>query len=96
MWLYIAIPVVLIVAFLYWRWTSVGRGATKRDDQIIAELNPLAVALEEGSDVNSSKVVRLGTPPQNRPMLYELLKHFEKLDLFPESGGRETSKPGHR
>lgn len=84
MWLYITIAVVLIAAFLYWRWTSVGRGARKRDDLIIAELNPLAVVLEAGGDLDQSDVMRLGASLQNRPMLHELLKHFEKLDLFPE------------
>ena len=84
MWPYIVIPVVLLVAFLWWRWTSVSRGARKRDDLIIAELDPIALALQGGTELDVDEVIRLGTPPQNRPMLYGLLKHFEKLDAFSE------------
>jgi len=74
---------VLIGLFLVWRVSSVSRGARKRDDRILEVVNPVVEKLANGQDVSSNEVADLARLPQTRPFLYETLKHFEKIDLFP-------------
>lgn len=76
--------VVLLIAFLRWRWTSVERGARQRDEKLLVSLNPIAERLAKREAVEPAAVADLARQPQYRPMLYQLLKHFERLDLFPE------------
>lgn len=74
---------ILVVAFIVWRWTSVGRGARQRDAKLLKLLDPLAGRLDRKEKVAMDEIVALARQPQFRPMLYEMLKHFERLDLFP-------------
>ena len=75
---------VLIVGFLVWRVTSVSRGARKRDDRILKLVQPIGEKLADGQDVSSNEIAELAGLPQTRPLLYEMLKRFEKTDLFPD------------
>lgn len=75
---------VLIIAFLWWRLTSVGRGARTRDGRLLVELDPIGVKLADGEEVSAEEINAIADRAQFRPMLYEILKHFERLDLFPE------------
>jgi len=74
---------ILIVAFIWWRYTSVARGARQRDDKLLAVLDPLAQRLSKKEPVTAEEISGLCAQPQYRPMLYQMLKHFERLDLFP-------------
>jgi len=84
MWYLIGAIVVGIVAFLAWRITSVERGARQRDRKLIEALNPFGEKLSNGSHVTVDEVSSLCAKYELRPMLYHMLKHFEKLELVPE------------
>jgi hypothetical protein len=83
MWIGISIAVV-ILAFLVWRITSVGRGAKQRDRRIYSELEGVARLLEGGQELTQDQVVSLGDRHELRGMLYFFLKQGEKLDLAPD------------
>src|SRR5262245_60439548 len=74
---------VLLVAFIWWRYTSVARGARQRDEKLLVVLDPIAERLSRKDPVTAEEIANLSRQPQYRPMLYQLLKHFERLDLFP-------------
>lgn len=75
--------VLLFVAFVLWRYTSVERGTRQRDEKISQHLDPVAEKLAKKEQVSSDEVSTLADQPQLRLMLYVMLKHFERLDLFP-------------
>jgi hypothetical protein len=75
--------VVAFVAFICWRYTSVARGARQRDEKLLVVLDPIAEKLSKKEPVTAEEIANLSRQPQYRPMLYHLLKHFERLDLFP-------------
>jgi hypothetical protein len=72
-----------IGAFLLWRISSVGRGMRKRDEKLAQELGDLANKLERKAVIDSQEVLALAGKPQLRCMLFALLKHFHRGDLFP-------------
>jgi hypothetical protein len=76
---------ILIVAFLGWRYTSVARGARQRDEKLMRVLDPIARRLAKKEEVTPEDIANLSRQPQYRPMLYQLLKHYERLDLFPSA-----------
>jgi len=82
-WILLGI-VVAIVLFILWRRSSVERGARKRDDMVLRELDPLGEKLAGGERVSRDEVVDLALRPHLRLLLHDVLKHYEKLDLFPE------------
>ena len=84
MWYAIIIVVVAIVAFIWWRWTSVARGAEKRDAEVIKHLDPLGMKLEKRERIEAREVEALAKHPQLRPFLYRALYEFQRLELFPE------------
>jgi len=83
MWIAVSI-VVLIVAFLAWRLTSVGRGARQRDRKIYSQLEGVVQSLEAGHEVTQAQVTDLGNRHELRGLLYGFLKQRERLDLVPE------------
>jgi len=74
---------VAFAIFVWWRYTSVARGARQRDDRILPLLDALALKLSRKEPVAAGEVAALAETPQVRPMLYALVKHFERLELFP-------------
>jgi hypothetical protein len=76
---------LLFVAFLWWRYTSVGRGARKRDAHIRRVLDPVAHKLRANEPGTAAEIEALARRPEVRLMLYHMLEHFQRLDLFPES-----------
>src|SRR5579883_2566986 len=74
---------ILIGAFIWWRYTSVARGARQRDEKLMVALDPIAQKLSKKEPVTADEIAALSRQPQYRPLLYRLLKHFERLDLFP-------------
>jgi hypothetical protein len=74
---------IVIVAFVWWRFTSVGRGARQRDERLLKRLDPIAQRLLAKEKVAEEEIAALARQPQYRPMLYAMLAHFERLDLFP-------------
>ncbi|QEF98034.1 hypothetical protein Mal15_20810 [Stieleria maiorica] len=83
-WYIVGLLGAAIVAFVVWRYTSVARGARKRDQQLFMLVDPIAEKLAAGDSPSPKQIEGLASLPQIRGFLYELLKHFERLDLFPE------------
>jgi hypothetical protein len=79
----IAAIACLVLAFLWWRITSVARGARQRDQKIMAILEPVAEKLKAKQPLTSEEIAGLAQQPHVRPPLYELLKYFERVELFP-------------
>jgi hypothetical protein len=82
----------IIVAFVAWRWTSVARGARKRDERILPLLDPIAALLENGQPVAAADVETVASHPYARPLLYTMLEHYKRLDLFP---GKYLDRTSH-
>src|SRR5262245_49735586 len=79
----LAVFAFLILAFIWWRYTSVVRGARQRDEQLLRVLDPIGEKLAKSEPVPAEQIVALSRQPQYRPMLYHLLIHYQCLDLFP-------------
>ena len=75
---------VAVVGFLWWRFTSVGRGARQRDAKLQKLLEPLAQKLANREPISAEEVHQLCEKPQLRPFLYDVLKKSNKLELFPQ------------
>ena len=71
-------------AFFWWRFAATVRGGRRRDEAIMMAVDPLLKRCSDGADVSADEVARLAQTPQFRPVLYNMLKQFERLDLFPE------------
>lgn len=84
MWYIIGILAVLLAGFVWWRYTSVRRGADARDARILESLQPVVEKLKRGIAVDASEVALLAESPENRPLLHALLKHYEQLSFFPK------------
>jgi hypothetical protein len=74
---------IAIVVFIWWRYTSVARGMKQRDLRLLAALHPIEERLQRKESVSTEEIADLARPPQYRPMLYTMLKHYERLELFP-------------
>ena len=82
----IRITIVLLVAlavFVWWRYTSVSRGAAKRDAALLPLLDPLAEQLEAKAVVSPEAVAALAAHPEVRVLLHALLVHYDRRDLLP-------------
>lgn len=79
----LAAVAIALLALVWWRWTSVGRGARQRDEKILQLLDPLGERLEKKERIPPGEVADLAAKPHVRPLLYAMLTHFERLDLFP-------------
>lgn len=92
LWYFVAGFGVLFVAFIGWRYTSVARGARQRDERILRMLDPITEKLMAGGLVTTGEIESLAKRPAARPFLYDMLKHFEQLDLFPEQYKSESAQ----
>jgi hypothetical protein len=73
----------LALAWLWWRWTSVGRGARKRDEALLRELDPVFGRFDSGTPVSVSDIEPLAAKSHLRSMVHAALQHMGKGDLFP-------------
>jgi hypothetical protein len=83
-WVGLGVLLAAVVAFIWWRWTSVERGARQRDEKIIRALDPLREKLNQKQSVTVEEVQALADTRQFRPLLYSLLEYLDRLELFPE------------
>jgi hypothetical protein len=79
----ILIVVGALAIFVAWRYTSVARGARKRDEALLKRLDPLAARFEAKQAVTASDVAELARYPELRSMLYALVTHYGRAELFP-------------
>lgn len=82
MWLVLGTTAVAF-AFIWWRSTSIRRGALARDERILTVLDPIGKALQAGEDVSAEEVEKLAARPELRVLLRTLLQQFDRLSLFP-------------
>jgi hypothetical protein len=75
--------VVLVIAFVIWRWTSVARGASERDEQLIARLDPIGKKIDAGEVVSRQEIDALAARPEIRYMLFAALREMKKPELLP-------------
>lgn len=62
---------------------SVARGARQRDERVLVLLDPVAGKLERKENVSTDEIQTLANMNFVRPLLYQMLFHLERLDLFP-------------
>ena len=83
MWYVLGGLLLALVAFIWWRYTSVERGKNQCREKVMQLLDPLGYKLAEKEPVSSEDVAALAKKAHVRQMLYDMLKYFERLDLFP-------------
>ena len=76
--------VVALAAFVWWRYTSIARGARQRDEKILPLIDPIGEKLAAGKQPSTEEIESVANKSHARSYLYEVLKHFERLDLFPK------------
>lgn len=74
---------VVIAAFVLWRYTSVSRGASARDETLLKRLDPVGERLGENEPVSQEEIAQLAKAPELRPLIHQMLSHYERLELFP-------------
>lgn len=82
----------VILGFLWWRYTSVTRGARQRDAKIIPLFDALGEKLAAGESPALDEIEALAQKPATRSFLYQMLKHFERLELFPDEYRSEIAQ----
>lgn len=88
----IAVIAVVVVAFIIWRWTSVGRGAQQRDKKLIARFDPIGKKIDAGETISLQEIEALAERPENRYMLFAMLRHMNKSDLLPTKYSSSVSQ----
>jgi hypothetical protein len=84
--------IVIVVAFIVWRWTSVSRGASERDAKLIALLDPIGKKLDAGGQVSPQEIAALAARPEIRFMLFAALREMKRTDLLPTNYSSSVSQ----
>lgn len=79
----LAVLAVLLAGFVYWRWTSVKRGADQRDEKLLAQLDPVGKKFDAGAPVSREEIEALAARPELRYVMYPVFRHMNKSDLLP-------------
>jgi hypothetical protein len=79
----IGILIILIVVFIVWRWTSVGRGMRRRDEKILSRLEHVIRRIESGAAVSPDEIETLAARPENRFMLFAMLRGSQSPQTLP-------------
>ena len=74
---------LLVISFLAWRITSVGRGARQRDERLLNLLDPIGEKFDAGEEVTAHEVYALAERPELRYMLFTGLREMGHGDLLP-------------
>ena len=77
------VALVLLLLFIAWRWTSVGRGMRKRDERIIRRLDPVARRIESGQPVSPQEIETLAERPELRFMFFAMAREMKREELLP-------------
>ena len=75
--------VLLLLAFVAWRWTSVARGGRQRDEKLLARIDPIGRKIEAGQSVSPPEIDALAARPENRYVLFAVLRRMNRPDLLP-------------
>ena len=88
----IVVVALIAVAFILWRWTSVGRGAQQRDEKLIARFDPIGNKIDAGETVSLQEIEALAEHPENRYMLFAALRHMQRPELLPTKYSSSVSQ----
>ncbi len=91
-WYILGSIAAVIVGFIWWRYTSVARDARQRDEKILSLLDPIGEKLANGKSPTPDEVEALAKNSATRTSLYEILKHSERLELFPAEYRSEAAQ----
>lgn len=83
MWYVVGGIVFLVLVFLFWRLTSVGRGARERDERLFALLDPIGLKFDAKETVTTEDVLDLARRPELRFILYSGLREMGHGELLP-------------
>jgi hypothetical protein len=83
---------LLAVVFLFWRLTSVGRGMRKRDEKLLARFDAIGKKMEAGQPVSPDEIEALAVRPENRFMLFVLLREMKRPELLPTNYSSSVSQ----
>lgn len=85
MYYLVGIVVLIVVAFVWWRWTSVARGVRQRDEKILRRIDVVCQKIDSGQMVSPEEVRELARRPEVRYMLFAALREMGKADLIPSA-----------
>jgi len=86
---------ILIVAFIWWRYTSVARGARQRDEKLLSVLDPIAEKLSKDEIPSVEEIAKLCREPQYRPMsTMRTSSFFRRTPYLSRLRGRAYSLTG--
>jgi hypothetical protein len=77
------VVVVLLIAFIIWRLTSVGRGMRQRDERLLVLLDPIGKKIETGQAVSVQEIEALAACPEIRFMLFAMIREMKRSELLP-------------
>ena len=77
------VVILLLVVFIIWRWTSVGRGMRQRDEKLVVRLDPIGKKIETGQAVSPQEIEVLAARPEIRFMLFAMLREMKRPELLP-------------
>ena len=80
----VGVVVGLAVAFVIWRFTSVARGAHRRDELLLGRIDPLLKRLDANEPTSRADVEELAVCSEIRYLLYAVLRNMGRGDLLPE------------
>jgi len=83
-WVLATIVLLLVVFVIRWWALHDERRRRRVDEKIRRLLDPIEEKLSRGREVTMGEIKVLVQKPHVRPILYAMLKHFERLDLFPQ------------
>jgi hypothetical protein len=78
-----AVVLLLLVTLVCWGVISVKRGARRRDEKLLARLEPIAGKIETGAAITESEIEKLAAQPENRFLLAAVLRGTNRLQLLP-------------
>lgn len=82
---YVVIILLIIAVFVFWRWTSVGRGARKRDDELLKRLDSIGSRIDKGESIYPAEIEKIAESPEIRHILFNTFRHMEKENLLPKN-----------
>ncbi len=80
---FIVLIIVVVIGFIIWRWTSVGRGARQRDEILLKQLDPIGIRIDNGEEVTLQEIEAIAERPEIRYMLINALRQMKREDLVP-------------
>lgn len=80
----VAVLVVLVVAFLVWRYFATVLGGDKVRRRLLEKMSPIPEELDAGNTPDAILVRRFAENVETCKVLWETLDAFERLELFPD------------